>query len=83
MPKYTYKCKECNEVVEVIHSMSEYLTDCGQCNTIESLIKIPHQIATKFRDKETGKVVDSYIEETKEKVREEKRRLQEQDWNID
>lgn len=83
MPRYTYKCNECDEIFEVVHSMSERLTHCEQCNTIESLVKIPHQIATQFKDKEVGKVIDSYIEEAKEEIREEKRRLQEQDWNSD
>ena len=83
MPKYVYRCKECEDIFEATHSMNERLTDCTLCNTIESLIKIPHQISTQFRDREVGKVVDSYIEEAKEEVREEKRRLQEQDWNSD
>lgn len=83
MPKYTYKCEECEDIFEATHSMGERLTDCAHCNTIESLTRIPHQISTQFKDKEVGKVVDSYIEEAKEEVRIEKRRLQEQDWNSD
>ena len=83
MPKYTYKCKECEHIFEITHSMGERLTDCIECNTIESLAKIPHQIATQFKNKEVGSIVDSYIEEAKEEVREEKKKLQERDWNID
>ena len=83
MPKYNYKCKECQGEFETVHAMSERLTDCEQCNTMDTLVKIPNKIATHYKDKETGKVVDSYIEEAKQEVREEKRRLQEQDWESD
>lgn len=79
MPKYTYKCKECDEIFEVSHSMSERLTDCENCDTINSLAKIPAQIAVQYK-KESGKVVDEYIEQAKQEVSEEKERLKEQDW---
>ena len=80
MPKYTYKCEECEDIFETSHSMSERLTDCEKCNTIDTLNKIPAKIATQYKDKEVGKTVDNYIEEAKQEVREEKSRLKEQDW---
>ena len=83
MPKYNYKCKECEIIFEAFHSMNERLTDCKQCNTIESLVKIPNQIAVQFRDSEVGKIVDSYIEEAREELGRQKEKLQEQDWNSD
>lgn len=80
MPKYAYKCKECEDIFEAIHSMSERLTDCEKCNTIESLVKVPSKIAVQHRNNQTGKTVESYIEEAKEQIKEEKQKLQEQDW---
>ena len=80
MPKYIYKCKECEDIFEASHSMSERLTDCETCNTIDSLKKLPSHIATQYKDNQAGKVVDSYIEEAKQDIAEEKRRLKEQDW---
>lgn len=69
--------------MEVIHSMSECLTDCELCNTINGLVRVPNKIATQFKEKDVGKVVDSYIEDAKKEVEEEKNRLKGQDWKDD
>lgn len=40
MPIYEYKCKECQQLTEVIQSFSEKpLTDCPKCNKVDSLEK--------------------------------------------
>ena len=69
MLKYNYRCKNCEDVFEAVHSMSERLTNCEKCDTLDSLTKIPSSIAIQYRNKETGKVVDDYIKEAKEEVR--------------
>ena len=76
MPKYTYKCKECEDIFEISHSMSERLTDCEKCNTIESLIKVPVKVSSLYKDNTTGKVVEKHIEEAKRDLEEEKRNLE-------
>ena len=83
MPKYNYKCRECENVFEAVHSMSERLTDCLQCNTIDTLIRVPNSVAIQFKNNEVGKVVDSYIDEAKQEVEEEKKRLKQQEWKND
>lgn len=80
MPKYVYKCKECEFILETIHSMSERLTYCDNCDTIDGLVKVPLSFAVKFDDNKVGKVVDEHIEEAKREVEEEKRRLTQQEW---
>lgn len=80
MPKYIYKCKECNEIFEKVHSMSERLTDCEKCNKINTLLKLPSSFAVKHKDNQAGKIVDEHIEEAKREIQEEKRRLLQQDW---
>lgn len=80
MPTYIYKCKKCETVFEKIHSMSERLTDCEYCDTIESLVKVPSSIATHYKNNETGKIVDDYIKEAKQEVEEEKNRMKEQEY---
>ena len=83
MPKYTYKCKECGVYLEATHSMSERLTYCDNCDTMDSLIKIPANIAIQYRDSQVGKVVDDYIEEAKESLREEKQRASKEEYKND
>lgn len=80
MPKYAYKCKECQDIFEILHSMSERLTDCEKCNKINVLVKLPSNFAVQHKDVEAGKVVDDYIKEAKREVEEEKRNLKNQEW---
>lgn len=80
MPKYNYRCKNCEDVFEAVHSMSERLTSCEKCDTIDSLVKIPSSIAVQYRDNKTGKVVDDYIKEAKEEVKQEKEALTSRDY---
>lgn len=75
MPKYNYKCRECENVFEAVHSMSERLTYCESCDTLDSLLKIPANIAVQYRDNKSGKLVEDYIKEAKQEVAEEKQRL--------
>jgi len=80
VPKYTYKCKQCEIVFEQIHSMTERLTDCEHCDTIETLVKIPSSVAVLYKNKEAGRTVDGYIAETKQEIEEEKNRMKEQEY---
>ena len=76
MPKYTYKCKECEDIFETSHSMTERLTDCEKCNTIESLVKIPVKVSSLYKDPKVGKIVEEHIEEAKKELAEEKQSLE-------
>lgn len=79
MPKYIYKCKECEKVFEKVHSMSERLTDCEYCDSIESLLKVPTAPTIQYKDNEAGKVVKEYIENAKEELLAEKENLKKQE----
>jgi len=79
MPKYVYRCKECEKVFEKIHSMSERLTDCESCNTIGSLLKVPTSPSIQYKDDNAGKVVKEYIENAKEELLAEKEALKKQE----
>lgn len=83
MPKYTYKCKQCKDIFESQHSMSERLTDCDKCDTLNSLVKIPVSIAVQYRDNKTGKIVNDYIEEAKDLLREEKEKISKEEFEND
>ena len=83
MPKYTYKCKECEEIITVTHGMEEKLTDCRQCDTIDSLKKIPSSISVIHKDKEVGKVVESHIEEARLELQQEKERITKREYKND
>ena len=77
MPKYCYKCPECENEIEVRHGMSERLEDCKVCEKQGVLIRIP-QLTNIIRKqeqgkKETGSLVKEYIKENKEILKEQKK----------
>ena len=77
MPKYCYKCSECESEIEVRHGMTERLTDCEFCNNKEVLIRIPQLTnivrKTEQGEKKTGSLVKEYIEENKRILKEERK----------
>lgn len=83
MPKYVYRCTECEEVSEKNHSMNEKLTDCETCESKNTLKKLPTAIAISYKENTTGKIVDEHIREAKEEFEIEKQRLKNQDYQND
>jgi len=80
MPRYSYKCGKCLEEFEVTHSYKELQEECLECGTIGQLNKIlsdPINIRnrTTNKKKQVGSAVNKAIEDNKEKLKEEKRKL--------
>ena len=61
MPKYTYKCTECESVFEQSHSMSITLEDCHMCGAQDSLFRLPSNFIVKQKQ-EAGRIVKNFIE---------------------
>ena len=77
MPKYCYKCSECESEIEVRHGITERLTDCKVCNNQGVLTRIP-QLTNIVRKQEqgerkTGSLVKDYIQQNKEILKEQKK----------
>ena len=77
MPKYCYKCPECESEIEVRHGMTERLEECKLCEYQGVLTRIP-QLTNVVRkqkqgERNPGSIVREYIEENKEILREEKK----------
>jgi putative FmdB family regulatory protein len=83
VPKYCYKCKECDHEFEVRHGIKEKLYDCKNCDNSESLYRIPQLTRiVKTPDvgkQKTGSLVKEYIEENKRILEEEKKQRIEYD----
>ena len=82
MPKYTYRCKECDHAFEAIHGMFVKLQNCDECATDGSLFRIPSAAySTKSKastDKKTGELVKEFIRDAKQEVKEEKKKMKEE-----
>ena len=73
MPRYNYKCLECEVVMEITHSMSEVAKKCPQCATEDSLKKIlTIPDVQRQPKKHVGAVVKGAIEEYKERIKDER-----------
>tara|TARA_R100001443_G_C3313103_1_gene168244 strand:+ start:574 stop:828 length:255 start_codon:yes stop_codon:yes gene_type:complete len=77
VPKYCYKCSECESEIEVRHGIMERLEDCEVCNSKAVLTRIP-QLTSIVRkqeqtERESGSLVKEYIEENKRILKEQKK----------
>ncbi len=79
MPKYTYKCLECEFIFNLWHSMDESVTDCEECSAEESLSRLPATFTTNtkkdenLKNKPIGSVVKNSIEEYRDDLKEQKK----------
>ncbi len=77
MPTYVYNCPDCKIEFEIRHSMSFDKQRCIECGS-KNIFKIPHlqsrktSISSKTK---VGKVVDSFIKDAKNEMKQEKLKL--------
>ena len=85
MPKYVYECKECGIIKEVVHSMQEKLKDCAECDTMNTLRRIPSfnlMIGTTGHT-QAGEKVKEFIEDVKEEIKRERSDLKKREYRND
>ncbi len=78
MPVYVYKCRTCKETFEKRHGMFYEQDRCIHCMS-DDIFKVPTIQARNKTDKTSsstaGKIVDKYIQDAKEEIKKEKRKL--------
>lgn len=76
MPVYCYRCPDCQAEFESRHSMSYDSQTCIECGS-EQVFRIPSLSSTKVSVKSSkpGKVVNDYIKEVKQEIKQEKKEL--------
>jgi len=81
VPKYAYKCRECDHTFEAVHGMFVKLQNCDECSTDGSLFRVPSiTYSTKSNassEKKTGEIVKEFISDAKKEVEEQKREMME------
>ena len=82
MPKYEYRCTNCDIHVEIAHSFSETAEDCDECQMSGSLRRIPSMttfLSTASKElrseQKPGSIVEEHIESNREQLKKEKERL--------
>ena len=85
MPKYIYRCKSCELVTEVVHSMQEKLKDCSECDTIDSLVRVPSfsfTLGKEINDNSSaGQRVKDFIEDSRSELNKEMKSLKKKEYN--
>tara|TARA_B100000287_G_C20671066_1_gene793376 strand:+ start:2004 stop:2255 length:252 start_codon:yes stop_codon:yes gene_type:complete len=77
MPKYSYRCEECDSQYEVWHGMTEEHNECEVCGA-PSVVRVPSLLGEVIRNnskKKAGDLVNKTIEETREEIKEYKKNL--------
>jgi putative FmdB family regulatory protein len=82
MPTYTYRCDKCEVTFEIFHSMSETVDGCEKCAApVTKMISKSLNIKknNNFGKDKPGKIVKQYIRDVREEVRQEKKKMKEQE----
>lgn len=78
MPLYVYSCDDCKHKFEIRHGMFFESQRCVKCHS-EFVFKVPSigesAPTTTSSDPKVGKVVDKYIEDAKNDIKKEKKKL--------
>ena len=85
MPRYTYHCEECEVIFQTVHSIKEKLTDCEECDSKDTLKRIPSvpmvlNNKQGIEKRQVGSFVKEYIEDAKEDLKQEKEELFNQEY---
>ena len=77
MPLYVYKCEDCKKEFEIRHGMSYEGQVCTNCNS-KNVFKIPSlsiEAHRRIHTSRAGKIVDKYIKDVKEEIKQDKSNL--------
>ena len=81
MPKYAYRCKECDHTFETVHGMLIKLRNCDACSVDGTLFRVPSATySTKNKappEKKTGELVKEFISGAKQEIEEQKKEMME------
>ena len=81
MPRYCYKCSDCNVEFMTTHSSEELLEECEKCSTVGKLTKLltkPSYGNKKPYEKRIGRVTEDFIEESRQELDKQRKELERQ-----
>ncbi len=78
-------CKNCNQIVVGYHPMDEIMKDCTNCGETETLVRRPSNFSldAEAGSPSVGSIVQQSIEDFREDLQEEKRKLKNEFFNPD
>ena len=84
MPRYKYKCSQCEISKAVFHLISETLSDCDECNgvdTMQKLVSTPHiKKEIPLEKDKVGEITKEYIEANREILEQQKQETKKENY---
>tara|TARA_R100001079_G_C4363109_1_gene115873 strand:+ start:105 stop:377 length:273 start_codon:yes stop_codon:yes gene_type:complete len=84
LPKYVYRCSECEKTYEVVHAFGETINHCSdadensKCSNTSTMKRVPQTInfiKKQEKKSQVGQIVNNFIEDTKKEVEEYKEEM--------
>ena len=84
MPRYRYRCNNCNKTQTLQHLSSELLKDCDLCATTDTLTKLISTFSTAKKtpsqltsQRKTAQITEEFIQDSRQDLRQQKIELKE------
>jgi len=77
VPRYTYRCNNCDTTTDIFHLAEENVGECPQCNISDVLTRVIAQIRTPGKQQSSpstrvGKVTEDFILEARQDLKQQK-----------
>jgi len=78
VPRYSYRCTECEEVSVVFHLSDETVTECPGCSAPKGLVKLLTKFTTARKQSskpKTGELTEEFIQDARQELDQQKQDL--------
>ena len=78
MPRYSYRCTECEEVSVVFHLSDEVTPECPGCSAPKGLVKLLTKFTTDRKQSskpKTGELTEEFIQDARQELDQQKQDL--------
>lgn len=79
MPRYVYRCKECEELSVISHLSDEVITECPECTKSGVLVKVLTSFTATNKNisnkTKVGQVTEEFIQDARQELNQQKDKL--------
>jgi hypothetical protein len=79
MPRYIYRCKECEGSFMTVHGITEDQDHCELCYSSGTIFRIPQMPSVKIMREEAGQLTREFIEDSKRTLEQHKKDLKKEE----
>ena len=84
MPRYVYRCNDCQAEFLAFHTMKDVLRICRVCGVGGDLHRIPQltspRVKKKAEKQKVGTIVNEYIESTKSELKKDRQKAEKEEY---